>query len=200
MLIAYALDRAQTWMTRSHAVTNGLTFLTSDRSRVGLALLNLSTEHQMAIHTLANHQLFGSTITLFRPQLETCVRGIWYLRCATDSQVADFIGGAEPPRIDKLIADIESTPDYGSGILAKLKGGTWKRLCDYTHGGIMQVKGRTNRDEISNNLDPKFVGAVIDASVLLACLAASTLVLQTDKPDRAKDLADLYGELFPKTA
>ena len=200
MQIAAALDRAEAWMKRGHALTDGLTFVTSNRARVGVALLSLSGEHQMAIHTLANHQLFGSAIAMFRPQLETCVRGTWYLRCATDAQVDDFVKGSEPPKIDTLLAAIEATPDYGTGILAKLKGGLWRKLCDYTHGGITQVKGRTKRDEISNNLDPAYVALVLDASVLLAWVAATTLVLQTDGQSRAKYLADLYGELFPKTA
>ncbi len=188
-------------MKGSHALTHGLTFLTSNRARVSIALLNLSAEHQMAIVTLANHQLFGSAIAMFRPQFETCVRGIWYLRCATDLQLNNFINGTEqPPKIASLIEAIEATSDYGTGILAKLKAGIWERACDYTHGGIIQVMGRTKRDEISNNFDPKFISSVLDASVLIARVAATALVLQTESPSRAMDLADLYSELFAKNA
>lgn len=199
MPISSALDRAETWMKRSHALTSGLSFEASIRSRVGVALLNLSAEHQMAVYTLTNHQMFGSAMALFRPQFETCVRGSWYLRCASDPQVEAFVNGSEPPRIDTLLTDIEATPDCGTGILANLKGGMWRRLCDYTHGGIIQVKGRTQRDEVANALDPEFIVAMLDASVRLGWIATTTLVLQTDTPDRAKDLADLHDVLFPKT-
>jgi hypothetical protein len=199
MHIAAALDRAEAWMKRSHALTNQMTFLSSNRTRVSIALLNLSVEHQMAIYTLANHQLFGPAFALFRPQMETCVRGTWYLRCATDTQVEDFVNGKDPPKMDALVADIEETQDYGTGMLAKFKGGMWRELCDYTHGGIAQIQGRTKRDEISNNFSPKYIGAVLDASVLLAWIAATTMVLQADGQQQAKALADLYGELFPKS-
>lgn len=144
MPLESAIERSRRWMVECSELVDGQNFETTSRLRVACSLLHLCIEHQMAIHTLVDHGVIGPAFALIRLQFESYVRGVWFHRCATDPVIASFLGGAEPPKIDILIRDIESIPTFDEGLLSATKKQNWRNLNDFTHGGTIQVKARNS--------------------------------------------------------
>jgi hypothetical protein len=52
--------------------------------------LDMALEHQAAVALLMEKELYGSAHTLLRTTIESYVRGAWFWRCATDSEIERF--------------------------------------------------------------------------------------------------------------
>lgn len=181
MLLETALAQSEQWMTERVSLTDGITFETTNRLRVAVALLHLSLEHQTGIHTLVNLGVIGSAFALFRPQFEAYVRGVWYHRCAADAEVSSFIGGEEPPKINIMIDEIESLEAYDEKLLSSIKGKLWSNLNDFTHGGTAQVKARCTMDEITQNYKEEHIANLLTASASISLLAGVALAAAVGK-------------------
>ena len=136
-------------MNESIDLLNELAFSFTPRKALAVALLHLSIEHRNAILVSVKHGLTGSAHALLRPQLESAVRGFWVVDHASDSDIAKFAGGAEPPRIDKLLTDLKSSERFDGSLLASVKDKNWKAMCDLTHGGARQAGARVQANEVS---------------------------------------------------
>src|SRR3569623_278598 len=112
MPLETALAQSEQWMTDRVALTDGITFETTNSLRVAVALLHLTLEHQTGIHTLGNLGVIGSEYAIIRPQFDSSVRGVLYHRVAADAQVSSFMGGELPPKINFLIDEIEKLESF----------------------------------------------------------------------------------------
>jgi hypothetical protein len=127
------------WLNKCKSSLDAATIDNSARNRVSGALFHLALEHHGAIQLLVSHKPhphYGSAFALLRPQFESCVRGVWYHRCANEKDIDKFIKRDKtPPLINELIRAVETLPDYEEGKLKEIKEGAWRTMCDLTHGG-----------------------------------------------------------------
>lgn len=174
-----AIEKSARWMAQAASLIDGLSFDTSDRNRLSESLLHLCIEHHTGIHTLVDHGVCGSAFALIRPQLEAYVRGVWYGLCATDADVAKFLAGSEPPRMDILIKNMEANGAFSDGSLGRMKETLWGTLCAFTHGGLIQVLARNTHNEIVQSYKlPHVAGLVTSSAILsnLACLGMAAVM------------------------
>lgn len=169
---------------------------TTDRARISLALLHLSLEHYRGIISLIEHEILGSSLALFRPQVEVYVRGVWFDRCAQDAQVKSFLNGHQPPSFGSLINSIDKLEGYERGVLSKIKKKLWPILSDYTHGGTIQVKTRNTKDEIAYNFPPGYIAGVVASSVSFSLAASVALAKVADDAELANKLMALYQSIY----
>lgn len=195
-----ALAQSEQWIKERTSLTDGITFETTNRLQVAVALLHLSLEHQTGIHSLVNLGVIGSAFALFRPQLEAYVRGVWYHRCATDAQVASFIGGEQPPKIDVLIEEIEKLEAFDEKRLSEAKRQLWPNLNDFTHGGTTQVKARYTADEITPNYRVEHIANLLTASASLSLLAGVALAAAVGTESLARQLYSTFRGIYGPAA
>lgn len=196
MALSEQITKAIEWTHESLELIDGAAFTTTTRTRVSVALLHLSLEHQRGIVVLADSGAFGSALALFRPQFEAYVRGVWFQWCAQEKDVQSFLKGKEPDGIGKLIAAVEALEGYEGKVLSKAKAEKWKTLSDYTHGGAIQVKARNTQDEIAYNYNPDHIGNVIEASVSLAYSAGAAISNVAENAALANDLMALHKRIY----
>lgn len=195
-----ALAQSEQWMTDRVALTDGITFETTNRLRVAVALLHLSLEHQTGIHSLVNFGVIGSAFALVRPQFEAYVRGVWYHRCATDSQISSFIGGEPPPKINVLIEEIEKLEAFDEKRLSSAKRQLWPNLNDFTHGGTTQVKARCTMDEITQNYKEEHIAKLLTASASLSLVAGVALAAAVGKETLAYQFHSTFRRIYGPAA
>lgn len=189
------VDRSERWMGECASLINGTSFLRSNRLRVAIALLHLSIEHHQGVHVLVSQGLVGSALALLRPQFETYVRGVWFHHCASDKQIADFLKGVEPPGVGKLIGAVEKVEGFNCGTLGELKKSIYDNLCDFTHGGATQVKGRNSMDEVVSNYLPGHLIGVLEASLVLSLHAAIAIATAAEDVALSNQLLQKYEEV-----
>jgi hypothetical protein len=197
MSLEATLLQSEKWMDGCVARVNTLSVPTINRARVAAALHQLSIEHYTGIHVLVGTGVYSAAFALYRPQLEAYVRGAWYHRCATDLQVSGLISGDESPSLKVQMLDLERNGAFDPGSLIHLKTMTWKQLCDFTHGGSLQIKVRAATiGEIRQDFRPAHVAALLVASATTALLAGVGLAAVAENEAMALELRDAYRAVF----
>jgi len=112
----------------------------NERVRAAGSCLAVAQEHHHAIIRLIEERLYASAFALIRLAFEAYVRGEWLTLCATDSMIKRFWSGKEPPKIDKMLADLEATSSFKEKVLSQIKKRSWKAMCSYTHTGGLHVQ------------------------------------------------------------
>lgn len=183
------------------ALVNALTVPSANRARVAAALHQLSIEHFTGIHVLVGTGVYSAAFALYRPQLEAYVRGAWYHRCATDNQVAHLIAGGEPPSPKEQMVALERSGVFDPGSLTRLKDMAWRNLCDFTHGGTIQVKVRAGTlGEIGQNFKAEHVASLLTASATTALLAGVGLAAVAEDDQTAVKLRDSFHAIYQHAA
>ena len=167
-----ALQRSDSWMVECAKALDGVTFDTSVRNRIAVALHHLCVEHHQGAHVLIATGVRGSAFSLYRPQFEAYTRGQWYHYCARDSEVVRYVRGEEPPRIGKLASDLKRVMGPAGDVISQVKQRTWGAMCAFTHGGVVQVKARINGDEVRQSYTDVDAGKLIDSMAVLSYMAA----------------------------
>ena len=121
------------------------------RLQLAMACLHLVIEHGQAIIHLVDNKFYGSALALQRPMFEGIVRGVWLRYSATDEEVdkagnGKFLTAEEMVRSSPRLEEQEDTPP-----LKEIKEKCWKRFCDYTHGGLEQIRARLNSVGLQDN-------------------------------------------------
>ena len=200
MPLEKAIEQSTRWMTEVAKLIDGTRFETTTRSRVSVSLQHLCIEHHTGIHTLVDHGVLGSAFALFRPQFEAYARGAWYHFCATEDELSGFLRGSQPPRIDTLIEQLECKGAFAEGNLRRMKSETWRNLCDFTHGGVIQVKARNTRDEVVRNYKLEHVAGLLTASATLALLAGTAIAAALNSESLATSLQTAYRSIYETAA
>lgn len=188
-------------MNKCVSLVNTLTLSSGNRVRVAAALHQLSVEHYTGIHVLVSTGVYSAAFALYRPQLEAYVRGAWYHRCATEEQVQGLIAGEEPPGFKAQIVALEETVLFETGSLLRLKEMTWRNLCDFTHGGTIQVKVRASTlREIGKDFKVEHVASLLTASATTALLAGVGLAAVAENDPVAIKLQAAFNAIYQKAA
>ncbi|WP_316675766.1 DUF6988 family protein [uncultured Tolumonas sp.] len=108
----------------------------------------LAFEHYLAIFELIKSDLIAPGFSLFRPQYESLVRGIWLLHAASDNWIGKLNQtlneesakiGDKAPNLSEMLTQLKnesSAPQHIVEQLYEYKDATWKALNSYTHGGM----------------------------------------------------------------
>jgi len=112
------------------------------RKQISAACFDMVLEHQAAIATLIEQQLNGSALALLRAAAEGFIRGVWFARCATDSEVQRFQKDQLDKGIRKLVNEVETALGCNSDVLSRMVATQWDTLCSFTHTGFKQVTRR----------------------------------------------------------
>jgi hypothetical protein len=121
------------------------TYTNTKRNTVFVALCSLAIEHHGAIIVLTrDDQHVGSALALLRPLIESCLRAIWTLHCAGDSEIdaivkqsKDFPSLAE---CGKAVSDPFGSEGYPGLLL--LPRNYRNQLHGFTHSGVEQLQLR----------------------------------------------------------
>ena len=139
-----------------HKKTNGRNFPSKETSVGGVCLLQHSLDVADATIVLLEHDLPGPAWTLARPLLESFVRGIWILRCASDEQVKTVRNGKWPSHSELLQAmdDHDEAKLHAAWIRESMANK--KILNDFTHGGIEHVLRRITENDQKTVVEPNY--------------------------------------------
>lgn len=197
MPLDQALRQSEQWMDHCVPLVNTLTLSNATRARVAAALHQLSIEHYTGIHVLVGTGVYSAAFALYRPQLEAYIRGAWYHRCATEDQVNGLIIGDEPPSFRAQIVALEEVGAFEAGSLLRLREMTWRNLCDFTHGGTIQVKVRASTlKEIGQDFKLEHVASMLTASATTALLAGVGLAAVAENERVAIKLQEAFNATY----
>jgi hypothetical protein len=196
-----ALRKSEQWMENCVALVNTLTVPSENRTRVSAALHQLSIEHYTGIHVLVGTGVYSAGFALYRPQIEAYIRGAWHHKCATDEQLNNFIAGKQPPSVKLQIKALEENGAFDPGSFMRFKEMTWRNLCDFTHGGTIQVKVRaSSMREIGLDFKPEHLAALLTASSTTALLASVGLAAVAENDQIAVNLRDAFNAIYVQAA
>lgn len=200
MSLEDTLFQSQRWMDVCIDQVNTLIVPPEDKARVAAALHQLSIAHFTGIHVLVENGVYSSAFALYRSQLEAYVRGAWYHPCATESQVSCLIAGGAPPSPKTQMLELEQSGVFDPGSLIKIKDVIWDDLCDFAHGGSVQMKARAaTTGKTGRDLHADDVAALLITSGTTALLAGLGLAAVTENEGVAIGLRDSYHAIFPQS-
>jgi hypothetical protein len=198
-LMAFA-EEAEEWMLKTIV---GRTADTTDRTLAAAACFQQVHEHAAAVRILLKlpngRQLPGSSMALVRPAHETFVRGIWFLRCASQSQLDDYVQHDKvKPRMQQLIEAIERRPEYNVGALSFVHAATWEAMCSFTHGGQRSIVRRLTGGKIAPDYPEWLLSTglrIVCMDALLAGLELSFLLQLPEHRSKLHDFARRLNEI-----
>jgi len=192
------IGKAFEWINESNKFIVGLPIPPTERDRISVSLLHLSLEHCNGLVSLAEQNIFGTTLALLRLQLEAYVNGVWIKWCTNDKQIKLFKKGNTPIFQDRINA-IEKLEGYDQKTLSKIKDKNWAIFNDFTHGGINQVMTRNTKDGIAYNFPPGYIANIVNSSVAFALAASVALAKIVDNADLANNLFRLHKKIYEIT-
>jgi hypothetical protein len=202
MTIEQALDRTIEWEKINISLIQEIKLQQTDRIHLSAALLHISIQHHRSFLLLVKVNYFCSALAIFRPQLEAFIRGTWISRCANGEQIKNIFDGNNPPKIEKLIEDIDKTLSATSNTLNEFKSRFWGEICDYTHGGSNQITNvLATPGVIQQTVDPVVVEGHLALSSAVALLTSLELAMLANNQDMVNLLLQkfnaIYDEILP---
>ncbi len=150
----------------------------NERVRAAAGCLAIAQDIHHAIVKLIESQLYAGAFSLVRVAFEAYVRGEWLSLCAKNNQVRRFLEGAEPPRMDLMLEDLEKQPAFSEQVLSQIKRRTWKAMCGYTHVSGLHVQRWVTADGIEPNYSAEEVREALRfADIIVALSVVGTLGL-----------------------
>lgn len=200
-VLEVAVDNAKIWMRDGVSQIYGRDCGKGLRDGLCVAFQHLALEHFDAILRLVDGQVYGSAFALYRPQFDAFVRGVFFRIKASDKHVERFqMGAYEPPRIHDLVRNIDGGEGYRKGDLIRMKDEIYDTLCDFTHGGSIQIRSRLNGGVVEARFPLKYVAALVRSSThlsLLCCLEIARLAQDGDLAGRLRDVHRRLWGLVP---
>lgn len=178
--------------------TSGLSLRADERHLLAVGCLDVALEHQAAIALLHSSGLPGSTLALLRILVESVVRGLWLLHCASGDQLLEFKSGTLRKEFKDLIIEFEAKIDQSPGVLSGFKGRSWKALNAFTHTGFMQVSRRHTPGRVEANYPEHELAQALDAAGAFGLVAAGQLIAMSDRTDLLPSLSDRMREYGAK--
>lgn len=196
MSVEKVIKQSSEWLNACNDLLAEHSFTATTRSRIAAALLHLAIEHHGSIHLLIINHQYGSAFTLLRPQFESYVRGVWFLRCASEEQIKEFVNADELPKIRYLLEDIQKVSGYEEGTLKKVKERVWNKLCGYTHGGYVHLAYRNTKNEIASNYEEQHIIGLLLTACAISLMAAIAFAWLIQSEGMATELASTHKKIF----
>lgn len=171
MAIAAAIDEAKDLSNWLWDGMHGLKVDAGLRERLALSALVVTLHHHKALIFLLENGSYQSFMALLRPQMDAWVNGAWLQRCATDQELEGFASGKSHVQPKDIFARLEA--DLESGVVASIKAGRWKEMCDFTHTGILQLQRNLTADTVEPNYAEADLVRALEQANACAVIAAT---------------------------
>lgn len=174
------------------SVTNELTVPSTMRVRISVGCFGIALDHHHAVSILVKSGRLASAFALARMVFEAFLRGAWLANAATETEVQEFAEGKEPPKVDRLLAALESKVGYEDKFLSEVKASAWKAMCSYTHTGGLQVQ----RWQSASSIEPSYTAAEVgDVLIFVNSFAALSAIELTAFSVKENDIEKLVDRL-----
>lgn len=183
------------------ASVRGVEIPVDDRTRISGALFDILHEHHQAVLLLISRGLIGSAGALIRSILEAYVRGVWFMKCASDEDVRrfsekdEFKKGTFHDRVQE-IANVDSEAHAG---LMDVKRSAWTALNSYAHGGFRPVVRRLTESEVKSNYseeEVREIEKVANSFAILGVFQIAELAGNKELLGAFKKMVDRFNENY----
>jgi len=175
MIIEKHLDSLRDIVQWIYENTKGIEITGGRKQQIASACFDVAIEHQAAIALLCKSKHFGSMHALMRILIESVVRGLWILHCATDAELDIFEKRGIEKHFGDLTAEIEMAIGSNQPTLSQMKVNVWRAMNDFTHTGYIQVTRRHGEGVLGSNYPEEDVIKCINAAGAYGLLASSQL-------------------------
>ena len=186
---------AEKFGSELHRLTNEIEMWQTEKNRAAAASFCIALDHHAAIVFLMKNTFYSSSFALLRSQFEAYLRGLWLKHCATDTQVSAFFRGAEPPKT--MVAEIESTEAFTSGVLSRIKRENWGAMCAFTHTGGLHLQHWQSQDSVEPTFAPKELEECLNCAELFGTMAGLELVQLRKSGENGADVLQLMKTRWP---
>ncbi|MBU9382118.1 DUF6988 family protein [Burkholderia gladioli] len=167
------------------------------RSHMSGAFQHLCLEHHTGLLRLAEVGIYGAAFALYRPQFDAFVRGAWIRACASDVWIGGFQKNEkQPPVIKNIINSLEKVDGYEDGLLTKFRETAYGLLCDFTHGGTVQVRMRVAPGSIKMGWSEDHVAGLLRSSSALALLGCIEISRLAKDEEMANEFAFRHKSIY----
>ncbi|MDG4476515.1 DUF6988 family protein [Thiovibrio frasassiensis] len=163
--------------------TKGIEISGGHREQIASACFDVAIEHQAAIAILCDSKLFGSMHALMRVLIESLVRGLWLLHCATDAELERFEKRGIEKHFGDMTEEIEAAIGAYQPTLSQMKKNAWGPLNDFTHTGYIQVTRRHGNGALGSNYPVADVIKCLNASGAYGLIASAQLAAMAKNND-----------------
>lgn len=182
MNIKKNLDSLQDIVQWIYENTKGIEITGDRKQQIASACFDVAIEHQAAIALLCKSKHFGSMHALMRILIESVIRGLWILHCATDADLDRFEKhGLGTKEFGHLTAEIEKAIGANQPTFSQMKDNVWRALNDFTHTGYIQVTRRHGEGVLGPNYPEDDVIKCINAAGAYGLLASCQLSAMAKK-------------------
>lgn len=164
----------------------------TERGQAAGGCLAISEDIHHAIVKLIESNLYAGALALIRVAFEAYVRGEWLSLCASNNQVRRFLKGAEPPRIDVMLDELEQKPAFRQQVLSQFKRRAWKAMCGYTHVGGLRVQRWATSDGIEPNYSADEVREALRFADIIVALSVLGVLGLANAEDAAEKVLGHY--------
>jgi len=125
-------------------------FANNNKSTAILTMIDIASEHSVALRELTRNRLLTSAMAMLRLQYEAVVKAIWLLYAASDSAIeklvapltaeSEQIANNRLPSFSDMMKEIERKG--GPGVyrhLSQFRDYSWRPLNSFVHSGIHAV-------------------------------------------------------------
>ncbi|MDN7851320.1 DUF6988 family protein [Burkholderia seminalis] len=200
-ILVDGIERADLWLREWGKLVGDVSIANEQRQHASAAFQHLGLEHHVAILRLVHAEIYGSAFALFRSQFDAFTRGAWLRVCASDAWIEKFLrGDSRPSDLKELIEGLEAAGAYEPGHLSGFRDKAYALLCDYTHGGSVQLRSRMGDGSIAQGWEHKQVSGLLTSSCGLSLLGLLELAKLSDTPDElARKLGEAHMNIFMRT-
>jgi len=178
-----------------HRLTNEIEMWQTEKNRAAAASFCIAQDHHAAIVSLMKSTFYSSSFALLRSLFEAYLRGLWLKHCATDEQVSAFFRGGEPPKT--MVAEIESTEAFTSGVLSRIKKKNWSAMCAFTHTGGLHLQRWQSQDCVELTFAPEELEECLNCAELFGAMAGLEIVQLSKSGANGFDVLQLMKKRWP---
>lgn len=189
------IEAAERFGAKLHELTNEIEMWQTEKSRAAAACFCIAQDHHAAIVFLMKNTFYSSSFALLRILFEAYLRGLWLKHCASDAQVSAFFRGDEPPRT--MIAEIESTETFTSGVLSRIKKNNWSAMCAFTHTGGLHLQRWQSQEAVEPTFAPEELEECLNSAELFGAMAGLELVQLSKSAADGADVLRLMKTRWP---
>lgn len=192
------IDRAAEWYSGWGELVDGMSIDMTVRQQMSAAFQHLCLEHHVAVIRLVQSDMYGAAFALYRPQFDAFTRGAWVRACASDDWIEGFrAANKQPPNLKDLISDLERVEGYDDGSLSNFRETAYGLLCDFTHGGAVQIRARVASGTIKQQWTDEHVAGLLRSSSALTFLACVELAQLSKDKKLASEFAARHQHAYP---
>jgi hypothetical protein len=179
-------------------LANDTEVLDTRKHRAAAASFCIAIDHCAAIVFLMEEGFYSTSFALIRLLFEAYLRGLWLKHCASDEKVSSYFRGEEPPpKLNKMISEIESTEGFCCGTLSLIKKENWDAMCDFTHTGRLHLQWWQSQDAIEPIFSPEALEVCLNTAELYGAMASLERIQMSKSGNDGTEVLQLIKKRWP---